>query len=101
MTKGTTSQGPRHTKVHTTFRRCGACAYPATKTRRFDGWGCKVRGRKGEGTGRMNYLKTITRKAKNGFREVNNFVKASTAKKQLGTRSKTLVRSKVPRRKLI
>jgi hypothetical protein len=27
-----------------------------------DGWGYKVRGRKGQGTGRMQYLKTIKRK---------------------------------------
>ena len=61
----------------------------------------KVRARKGQGTGRMSYLKTITRKAKNGFREQNNYLKASTAKVQIGTRSKTLVRAKVPKRRLI
>lgn len=46
MTKGTTSQGPRNDKTHTTCRRCGrktfhrqhkscgACGYPRAKTRR-------------------------------------------------------------------
>jgi len=33
-----------------------------------DGWGQKVRDRKGQGTGRMRYMKTIARRAKNGFR---------------------------------
>lgn len=69
--------------------------------RRYDGWACKVRARKGQATGRMSYLKSMTRKAKNGFREQNNFVKASTAKKQTGTRSKTLIKAKVPKRRLI
>ena len=49
----------------------------------------------------MSHLKTIARKAKNGFREQNNYLKASTAKVQTGTRSKTLVRAKVPKRRLI
>ena len=68
--------------------------------RRYDGWACKVRSRKGQGTGRMSHLKTMARKAKNNFREESNYVKASTSKKNLGTRSKNLVRAKVPKRKL-
>jgi large subunit ribosomal protein L37e len=36
--------------------------------RRFDGWGKKLRARRGEGTGRMRYIKDIPRRAKNGFR---------------------------------
>ena len=36
--------------------------------RRFDGWGKKLRARRGEGTGRMRYKKDIPRRAKNGFR---------------------------------
>ena len=69
--------------------------------RRYDGWGCKVRARKGQGTGRMSHLKTLTRKAKNHFREDSNFVKASTSKKNLGTRGDKLVKSKVPKRRLV
>lgn len=33
------------------------------------GWGTKVRGRRGQGTGRMSYLKDLPRRAKNQFRE--------------------------------
>ena len=69
--------------------------------RRYDGWGCKVRARKGQGTGRMRYLKTVARRAKNNFREENVFVKASLAKKNLGTRGNKLVKSKIPKRRLI
>ena len=36
--------------------------------RRYDGWAKKVRARRGEGTGRMSYMKDIPRRAKNGFR---------------------------------
>lgn len=69
--------------------------------RHYDGWACKVRARRGQGTGRMSYLKDVTRKAKNSFREQNNYVKASTAKKNSGTRSEKLVKAKVPKRRLI
>ena len=69
--------------------------------RRYDGWGCKVRGRKGQGTGRMRTLKTIPGKAKNNFREENVFLKGSTAKLNLGTRSDKLVKAKIPRRRLL
>ena len=34
-----------------------------------DNWSEKVIGRRGQGTGRMRYLKTVPNKAKNGFRE--------------------------------
>ena len=27
-----------------------------------DGWGCKVRGRKGQGTGRMRHMKDVPRR---------------------------------------
>ena len=60
-----------------------------------------MRGRKGQGTGRMRFLKTVVRKAKNNFREESVFVKASTSKKNLGTRSNKLVKAKIPKRKLI
>ena len=33
------------------------------------GWGTKVRARRGQGTGRMSYLKDLPRRAKNQFRE--------------------------------
>ena len=48
MTKGTTSQGPRHLKAHTFCRRCGrrafhrqkkecgACGFPRTTMRRIN-----------------------------------------------------------------
>ena len=110
MTKGTTSQGPRHNKVHALCRRCGrktyhiqksqcgACGFPASKMRRYDGWGCKVRGRKGQGTGRMRYLKDVPRRAKNNFQEENVYKRASTAKTN-SVKGK-LVKAKIPRRRL-
>jgi len=88
MTKGTTSFGKRHNKSHTTCRRCGkvsfhiqkkrcsSCAYPAAKRRSFN-WGAKAQGRRTTGTGRMRYMKTLTRRFKNGFRE------GTQAKKQI------------------
>lgn len=69
--------------------------------RHYDGWACKVRGRKGQGTGRMSHLKTIAQKAKNGFREQSNYLKASTAKKVTGSKSGKLVKAKVPKRRLL
>ena len=110
MTKGTTSQGPRHNKVHVLCRRCGrktfhiqnkrcgACGYPRAKTRRYDGWGCKVRSRKGQGSGRMRYLKNLPQRAKNNFQEENVFRKASTRKTT--SESGKLVKAKIPRRRL-
>jgi len=53
--------------MHKQKKECASCGYPAAKTRRY-GMTKKVKGRRGEGTGRMRYLKTIARKAKNGFR---------------------------------
>mmetsp|Transcript_5199 Transcript_5199/g.7518 ORF Transcript_5199/g.7518 Transcript_5199/m.7518 type:complete len:88 (+) Transcript_5199:156-419(+) len=79
MTKGTTSFGERHNKSHTTCRRCGkvsyhiqkktcsSCGYPASKIR--NPTNIKTRGRRTIGTGRMRYMKTMTRRFKNGFRE--------------------------------
>lgn len=87
MGKGTPSFGKRHNKSHTLCRRCGkrsyhiqksqcaSCGYPAAKMRRFE-WGYKAKRRRTEGTGRMSYLKTLTRRFKNGFRE------GTAAKKQ-------------------
>mmetsp|Transcript_41908 Transcript_41908/g.104821 ORF Transcript_41908/g.104821 Transcript_41908/m.104821 type:complete len:90 (-) Transcript_41908:96-365(-) len=80
MTKGTQSFGKRHTKTHTSCRRCGkvsfhkqkkqcsSCSYPMAKTRSYE-WSGKAKRRRTTGTGRMSYLKTIPRKFKNGFRE--------------------------------
>lgn len=79
MTKGTTSFGERHNKSHTTCRRCGkvsyhiqkkecsSCNFPAAKMKRQNF--SKAKRRRTEGTGRMRYTKTLTRKFKNGFRE--------------------------------
>ena len=109
MTKGTTSQGPRNDKTHTFCRRCGrralhrtkkicgACGFPGKKMRRYDGVNCKVRGRKGEGSGSMRYKKDIPRKFRNHFREENVYKKALPEKQH----SKELKRAKIPRRKLL
>jgi large subunit ribosomal protein L37e len=40
-------------------------------------WGEKAKRRRSEGTGRMRYMKTMTRRFKNGFRE------GTIAKKQV------------------
>jgi large subunit ribosomal protein L37e len=56
-----------HKQNHT----CAACAYPAARLRKciyflyLDGWSKKVQQRKGTGTGRMRYMKTIPRVYKN------------------------------------
>ena len=44
------------------------CAYPEAKTRKYN-WSEKAKRRKTVGTGRCSYLKTMTRRFKNGFRE--------------------------------
>ena len=46
---------------------CASCGYPSAKIRSYE-WGQKAKRRKTTGTGRMRYLKTVPRKAKNGFR---------------------------------
>ncbi|KAF9785149.1 ribosomal protein L37e-domain-containing protein [Thelephora terrestris] len=90
MSKGTTSFGKRHTKSHTVCRRCGnrafhrqhktcgQCGYPSAKLRSYE-WGQKAKRRKTTGTGRMRYLKTVSRRFKNGFRE-NTVAKKRAAK---------------------
>ena len=77
---GTPSFGKRHTKTHTSCRRCGrvtfhiqkqecaSCAYPKAGMRRYH-WAAKAMRRRTEGTGRMRYMRTRPRKFKNGFRE--------------------------------
>ncbi|CCX32530.1 60S ribosomal protein L37 [Pyronema domesticum] len=78
MTKGTGAFGKRHNKSHTLCRRCGrrsfhiqkstcsSCGYPAAKTRKYN-WSEKAKRRKTTGTGRMQYLKNVSRRFKNGF----------------------------------
>eukprot|EP00392_Amoebophrya_sp_AT5.2_P010774 g10841.t1 len=53
---------------HLQKKRCGRCGYPGKKIRNYN-WSKKAIRRKTTGTGRCRYLKTIPRKAKNGFRE--------------------------------
>mmetsp|Transcript_24563 Transcript_24563/g.69114 ORF Transcript_24563/g.69114 Transcript_24563/m.69114 type:complete len:95 (-) Transcript_24563:39-323(-) len=80
MTKGTSSFGKRHSKTHTTCRRCGkvsfhlqkkvcaSCGYPGAKMRRFN-WSEKALRRRTNGTGRMRHMRHMPRRFKNGFRE--------------------------------
>ena len=49
----------------------------------------------------MRHLKTVTRRARNNFREERVYLKASTAKRQVGTKSTEFKRSKVAKRRLI
>ena len=79
MGKGGPSFGRKHTKSHGLCPRCGrrsfhyqkktcaSCGYPESKLR-FYNWALKTKRRRGQGTGRMSYLKTIPTKAANGFR---------------------------------
>lgn len=82
MSRGTPSFGRRHTKTHTLCRRCGrmsyhkqkstcsACGYPAARLRKY-GWSLKTQNRKGTGTGRTRYLKTVSRVYKNQIKGRN------------------------------
>lgn len=88
MTKGTQAFGKCHIKTHTACRRCGkisfhkqkktcaCCGYPGAKIRGYN-WSEKGMRRKTTGSGRMRYLKDVTRRFKNGFRE------GTTAKKMV------------------
>jgi large subunit ribosomal protein L37e len=49
---------------HIQNHRCSSCGFPAAKTRSY-GWATKTQQRRGQGTGRMRYLKTIPRIHKN------------------------------------
>ena len=109
MKKDTTSQGPRHLKVYAFCRRsgrrafhrqkkvCGSCGFPWTPMRRYDVNYRKVRGRKGQGTGKMKYLKEVPRKFRNQFRCENVYKKALPEKEK----KKELTYSKVPAKKLL
>nr|AAX48871.1 L37 [Suberites domuncula] len=80
MTKGTSSFGKRHNKTHTLCVRChrsayhiqkkvcASCAYPAARKRRYN-WSVKAKRRRTTGTGRMKHLRSVQRRANNGFRE--------------------------------
>jgi large subunit ribosomal protein L37e len=48
---------------------CASCGYPSAKLRSYE-WGQKAKRRKTTGTGRMRYLKDVSRRFKNGFRWV-------------------------------
>ena len=48
---------------------CASCGYPSAKIRSYE-WGQKAKRRKTTGTGRMRYLKDVSRRFKNGFRLV-------------------------------
>ncbi|KAF2321011.1 hypothetical protein GH714_032646 [Hevea brasiliensis] len=48
--------------------RCGACAYPASRVRKYN-WSVKAIRRKTTGTGRMRYLRHVPRRFKTNFRE--------------------------------
>lgn len=79
MSKGTPSFGKKRVRnhlqcprcgdmsYHKQIRRCSSCAFPEAKrrTRRS----LKALRRTGQGTGRMRYLKKISRKVKSGFKE--------------------------------
>ena len=53
-----------------TNAECAQCGYPRAKLRSYE-WGQKAKRRKTTGTGRMRYLKTVSRRFKNGFRYVS------------------------------
>jgi len=54
------------TSFHKQKKQCARCGFPSTKMRQFN-WSEKVKGRRGQGTGRMRYMKDLPRKAANGF----------------------------------
>ncbi|XP_032886856.1 60S ribosomal protein L37-like [Amblyraja radiata] len=84
MMKGTSSFGKRRGKTHTRCQRCGAkafhlqkstcggkcgkCAYPAKRKRKYN-WSVKAKRRNTPGTGHMQHLKVVFRRFRNGFRE--------------------------------
>ncbi|KAL6929244.1 60S ribosomal protein L37 [Hanseniaspora valbyensis] len=51
---------------HIQKKTCASCGYPAAKMRSYN-WGAKAQRRRTTGTGRMRYLKNVSRRFKNGF----------------------------------
>ncbi len=69
--------------------------------RRYDGVYGKVRSRKGQGTGRMKYLKDIPRKFRNNFRCENVYKKALPEKEVKDKKEEGKMKyAVIPRRKL-
>ncbi|PSK39251.1 60S ribosomal protein L37 [Candidozyma pseudohaemuli] len=76
--QGTPSMGKRHNKSHIICNRCGrrslhaqkktcaSCGYPSSKMRSHN-WAQKAKRRRTTGTGRMAYLKHVSRRFNNGF----------------------------------
>jgi len=75
-------------KSHNICRRCGSrsyhqqkalcssCGYPGARIRQYN-WAKKAQSRRTTGTGRCRHLRHIARRAKNGFREGTQAVKAA------------------------
>lgn len=59
--------------AHNNFLECAQCGYPSAKLRSYE-WGQKAKRRKTTGTGRMRYLKHVSRRFKNGFRLVDSLM---------------------------
>ena len=76
---------------------CAQCGYPSAKLRSYE-WGQKAKRRKTTGTGRMRYLKTVSRRFKNGFRCVHSSPCPSPASSFLPP-GRTPVQSSGPRRR--
>ncbi|KAK9027094.1 hypothetical protein V6N11_066939 [Hibiscus sabdariffa] len=53
---------------HLQKSRCGACAYPTSRVRKYN-WSVKAIRRKTTGTCRMRYLRHVPRRFKTGYRE--------------------------------
>ena len=81
MTKGIGRTGTRNDKTHIICRRCGKSSYNVQKSacascgfgnsakmRRFNHH-YKAKRRRTQGTGRMTFMRHLSRRFKNGFRE--------------------------------
>jgi large subunit ribosomal protein L37e len=60
-------------------RTCAQCGYPAAKMRSYN-WGEKAQRRKTTGTGRMRYLKDVSRR----FKSASSFRSATRALERAG-----------------
>jgi len=52
--------------MHVQKGDCSSCGFPSAKTRKYN-WSEKAKRRKTNGTGRMRYMKDVSRRFKNGF----------------------------------